>query len=85
MTVVAVVVVPVGVARIEVEVVGVVRVVRVLRGRPIVAVATSVVEVAVPAIARSGQLTPSLRWQSADTDGGRNSLHDVEGKPSPIL
>ena len=55
MTVVAVVVVPVGVARIEVEVVGVVRVVRVLSGRPIVSVLTSVVEVAVPAVASSGQ------------------------------
>ena len=54
LTVVAVVVVPVGVARVEVEVVGVVRVVWVLRRRPVVAVLTSVVEVAVPAVASSG-------------------------------
>ena len=54
MTVVAVVVVPVRVARIEVEVVGVV-VVGVLRRRPVVAVVAGVVEVVVPAVARGRQ------------------------------
>ena len=55
MTVVAVVVVHVGVARIEVEVPRVVRVVRVERTRPIVAVAAHIVELIVPAVAGSGQ------------------------------
>ena len=54
-TVVAVVVVHVGVARIEVEVPRVVRVVRVERTRPVVAVAACVVETAIVAVARSGQ------------------------------
>ena len=53
--VVAVVVVHVGVARIEVEVPRVVRVVRVERTRPVVAVRASVVELTVPTVARSGQ------------------------------
>ena len=58
--VVAVVVVHVGVARIEVEVPRVVRVVRVERTRPVVAVRASVVELTVPTVARSGQEeTPS--------------------------
>ena len=55
LTVVAVVVVPIDVARVEVEVVGVVRVRRVLRRRPVVAVAAGVVEVIVPAVARRRQ------------------------------
>lgn len=55
LTVVAVVVVHVGVARIEVEVPRVVRVVRVERTRPVVAVAASVVKLIVPAVASSGQ------------------------------
>ena len=51
----AVVVAPVGVARDEVEAVGVVRVVWVLRRRPVAAVLTSVAEVAAPAVASSGK------------------------------
>ena len=55
-TVVAVVaVVPVRVARIEVQVVGVARVRRVLRGRPVVAVRTGIVEAGVVAAARCWQ------------------------------
>ena len=57
--VVAVVVVPVRVVRIEVEVVGVVLVVR--RGRPIVAVRANVVELAIPAVTRSGEKYRTLR------------------------
>ena len=53
--VVAVVVVPVHVARVEVQVVGVVRVVRIERTRPIVAVGACVVERRVVAPARSGE------------------------------
>lgn len=53
MTVVAVVVVPIPIARIEVEVVRVVRVVRIERGRPVVAVGAGIVELAIPAVARS--------------------------------
>ena len=55
LTVVAVVVVHVHVVRIEVEVPRVVRVVRVERTRPVVAVVACVVELAVPAVAGSGQ------------------------------
>ena len=55
LTVVAVVVVPVHVARIEVKVVGVVGVVSIQRARPIVAVRTRVVERASVAVARGGQ------------------------------
>ena len=54
-TVVAVVVVHVGVARIEVEVPRVVRVACVERTRPVVAVVANVVELVVPTVARSGQ------------------------------
>ena len=54
-TVIAVVVVHIGVVRIEVEVPRVVRVVGVERTRPIVAVVASVVELVVPTVARSGQ------------------------------
>ena len=53
LAVVAVVVVPIHVARVEVQVVGVVRVVRVERPRPIVAPRTSIVERRVVAIPRS--------------------------------
>lgn len=53
--VVAVVVVRVRVAGIEVQVVGVVRVRRVLRGRPVVAVRTGIVEVGDVAVARCWQ------------------------------
>ena len=61
LTVVAVVVVHVVVVRIEVEVPRVVRVVRVERTRPIVAVRPNVVEIAIPTVARSGQEeTPSI-------------------------
>ena len=54
LTVVAVVVVHVVIVRIEVEVPRVVRVVRVERTRPVVAVAACVVETAFVAVARSG-------------------------------
>ena len=54
-TAVAVVVEPVGAARIEVEAAGDVRAVRTLRRRPVAAVLTSVVEVATPAETRKGQ------------------------------
>ena len=53
MTVVAVVVVPIPIARIEVEVVRVVVVVRIERRRPVVAVRTGIVELSIPAVARS--------------------------------
>ncbi len=60
LAVVAVVVVHVGVVRIEVEVPRVVRVVRVERTRPVVAVVACVVELIVPTVAGSGQEeTPS--------------------------
>ena len=52
-------VVPVRVVRSEVEVVGVVLVVR--RRRPIVAVRTNIVELAIPAVARSGEKYRTLR------------------------
>ena len=52
---VAHVVVPVRIARIEVQVVGVVRVRRILRRRPVVAVRAGVVEVVIPAVARRRQ------------------------------
>ena len=55
LTVAAVDVAPVSAARVEAEVAGAVRVVWVLRRRPVVAVLTSEVEAAVPAVARSGQ------------------------------
>ena len=55
LTVVAVVDVPIRVARIEVQVVGVVRVRRVLRGRPVVAVRAGIVEVGAVAVARCWQ------------------------------
>ena len=55
LTIVAVVVVHVVVVRIEVEVPRVVRVVRVERTRPVVAVAASVVEAAIVAVASGGQ------------------------------
>ena len=55
LTVVAAVAFPVGAARIEVEAAGDVRVVRILRRRPVVAVPTSVAEAATPADTRSGQ------------------------------
>ena len=57
LTVVAIVVVPVHVVRIEVEVPRVVRVVLVERRRPIVAVVADIVEIRVVAIARSGKKT----------------------------
>lgn len=70
MTVVAVVVVPVRVARVEVEVVRVVQVARVECGRPVVAVRPRVVQLAISAVACGGQENVNfLRRQSADTDG----------------
>ena len=60
LSIVAVVVVHVVIVRIEVEFPRVVRVVRVERTRPVVAVRASVVELTVPTVARSGQEeTPS--------------------------
>ena len=53
MIVVTVIVVPVRVTAVEVEVVCVVGVVRVLRGRPVVAVTADIVRVVIPAVARS--------------------------------
>jgi len=55
LTVVAVVVVRVDIVRIEVQVVGVVRIVGVRRRRPIVAVTTPIVETGAIAVASSGQ------------------------------
>ena len=59
------VVVRVHIARIEVHVVGVVRVVRIERRRPIVAVGAGIVEVVVVAIARRGQ---TVEWQPSDPE-----------------
>ena len=56
MSVVPIVVVPVHVARIEVHVVGVVRITRIERTRPVVAVRTSIVETTIVHVTRSGQL-----------------------------
>ena len=56
LSVVAIVVVPIHVVRIEVHVVGVVRIVRIERTRPVVAVRTSIVEVTIVHVTRSGQL-----------------------------
>ena len=56
MSVVAIVVVPVHVVRIEVHVVGVVRIVRIERTRPEVAVRPYIVEVTIVHVTRSGQL-----------------------------
>ena len=53
MPIVAVVVVPIHIVRIEVEVVGVVRIVRIERTRPIVAVRPCVVQITIVAIASS--------------------------------
>lgn len=60
MPVVTVVVVRVHVVRIEIEIVRVVRVVRIERRRPAVAVGTVIVQVVVVAIARGGQ---TVKWQ----------------------
>ena len=54
-TVVAVVVVPVRIPGVEVQVVRVVRVALVERGRPVVAVRARVVELAIPAITSGGK------------------------------
>ena len=56
------VVVRVHVVRIEVHVVRVVRVVRIERRRPVVAVGTDVVQVVVVAVARGGQ---TANWRSS--------------------
>ena len=73
LTVVAVVVVPVHVVRVEVHVPRVVRVVRVERTRPIVAVVARVVQVIVVAIARRGEKSASTKnRQSSDTDTDTN-------------
>jgi len=64
LTFVAVVVVHVVIVRIEVEVPRIVRVVRVERRRPVVAVGTGIVEVAVVAVAGSGQ-EDTTRFASA--------------------
>ena len=77
LTVVAVGVVPVGVARAEVEVVGAVRVVWVLSGRPVVAALTSVVEDAAPAAASSGQEDAI----AIDIAGELPAVHTIERCP----
>lgn len=73
MTVVAVVVVPVHIVRVEVHVPRVVRVVRVERTRPIVAVVACVVQVVVVAITgrRKKSACNHIR-QSSDTDTDTN-------------
>lgn len=55
LTIVAVVVVPVHIARIEVQVVSVVRVARIKRTTPVVAVRTRIIQTRIVAIARSWQ------------------------------
>ena len=55
LTVVAAVAFPVGAARIEVEAAGDVRVVRILRRRPVVAVMANTAVVATPAVSSIGQ------------------------------
>ena len=77
LTAVAVVVAPVGAARTEVEAVGIVRAVRGLRGRPVVAVLTSVVEVAVPEVTRSGQEDAI----AIDIAGELPAVHTIERCP----
>ena len=77
LTVEAVVVAPVGVARIEVEAVGVVRAVRSLRRRPVDAVLTSVVEAAVPAVASSGQEDTV----AVNLAGELTTVHVVKSRP----
>ena len=73
--VVAVVVVHVAIARIEVEVPRVVRVVRVERTRPVVAVGPGIVELTVVAVAGSGQEdTTCLRRRYCCFRGQRNAL-----------
>ena len=56
LSVVAIVVVPVHIARIEVHVVGVVRITRIERTRPVVAVRTNIVERSAIHVTRCGQL-----------------------------
>ena len=70
-------VVPVGAARIEVEVVGIVRAVRALRGRPVVAALTSVEEAAAPAAASSGQEDAI----AINLTGEFSSIHAIEHRP----
>ena len=68
---------PAGVVRAEVEVVGAVRVVWVLRRRPVVAVLTSAVEAAAPAVASSGQ-EDTVAVNLADE---LSAVHAVESRP----
>ena len=68
---------PASVARVEVEVVGAVRVVWVLRRRPVVAVLTSVAEVAEPAVASSGEENAI----AIDIAGELPAVHTIERCP----
>ena len=72
LSVVTVVVVPVHIAGIEVHVPRVVRIVRIERTRPVVAVRTSIVEVTIVHVTRSGQLF--LRRWYCFFQGRRNAL-----------
>ena len=76
MTVVTVAVVPVDIVRIEVHVPRVVRVVRIERRRPIVAVGAGIVKIVVVAIARSREA--SGMYRSSDFLRGNSSLNDLE-------
>ncbi len=76
-TVVAVAAVPAGAARVDAEVVGVVRVVWVLRRRPVAAVPTSEVEVAAPAVASGGQEDAI----AIDIAGELCAVHAIERRP----
>ena len=70
-------VVQAGVARAEEEVAGVAQVRRNLRGRPVVAVPTSVVVVAVTAVASSGQEDAI----AIDIAGEFSAVHAIERRP----
>ncbi len=73
LTVVAVVVVPIHVARKEVQVSRVDRVVRIERAGPIVTVGANVVEVRVVAVPNCGKKECWVFRQSSDTDGKKNT------------
>ena len=71
---------PVGAARSEVEAVGVERDVQIPRRRPVVAVLTSAVEVATPAVTRSGQEDAI----AIDFAGEFPTVHAIERRPFAI-
>ena len=72
LAVVTVVVVPIHVAVIEVQVERVVRVARVGRRRPIVAVVSNIVDIRAVAVARGGQKDRTGVGDLFATDGGRD-------------